>query len=40
MFFEGLCMKISELIKELEGMLEKWGDLEVVKGRDYVRLLY
>ena len=36
MFFEGLCMKISELIKELEGMLEKWGDLEVVKGRDYV----
>lgn len=36
LFFEGLCMKISELIKELEGMLEKWGDLEVVKGRDYV----
>ncbi len=32
----GLCMKISELIKELEDMLETWGDLEVVKGKNYV----
>ncbi len=29
-------MKISELIKELEDMLEEWGDLEVVKGKNYV----
>ena len=29
-------MRISELIKELENMLETWGDLEVVKGKDYV----
>lgn len=29
-------MRISELIKELEDMLEEWGDLEVVKGRNYV----
>ena len=32
----GLDMKISELINELEDMLEKWGDLEVVKGQNYV----
>ena len=29
-------MKVSELIKELEDMLNEWGDLEVVKGKDYV----
>ncbi len=29
-------MRISELINELEDMLERWGDLEVVKGRNYV----
>lgn len=29
-------MKISELIKKLEDMLEEWGDLEVVKGKNYV----
>ena len=29
-------MKVSELIKELEEVLNEYGDLDVVKGQDYV----
>lgn len=29
-------MKVSELIKELENILNNYGDLDVVKGKNYV----
>lgn len=33
---EWLKMKVSELISELENILKEYGDLDCVKGKDYV----